>query len=181
MEAGNGLAATFAELHTLADSIAQEVEFGSTYYRVPLNIDLVNFRGVNGELTLNTFTGDDSTDNKHFARARSAFRDNRAGKNLDPFLVAFLDSRVHVYGVADLEGIHVFLEKRAFNGLKNLLAHDLRTLPVYKVLKRRGQYHCQNCVLWKGQIMGNATFTGRENWDFSGEIVGLLCRKPVKI
>ena len=29
--------------------------------------------------------------------------------------------------------------------------------------------------------MGNATFTGRENWDFSGEIVGLLCRKPVKI
>jgi len=172
MEAGNGLAATFAELHTLADSIAQEVEFGSTYYRVPLNIDLVNFRGVNGELTLNTFTGDDSTDNKHFARARSAFRDNRAGKNLDPFLVAFLDSRVHVYGVADLEGIHVFLEKRAFNGLKNLLAHDLRTLPVYKVLKRKGpislpklrfmeRANHRKCHVYGSGKLG---FLGRNRW-----------------
>ena len=36
--------ATFAKLHTLADSVSQEVEFCSTDDRVPLNNDLFDLR-----------------------------------------------------------------------------------------------------------------------------------------
>ena len=125
------LVATFAKFHTLTSALTQEVEFRATDHRVSLNFDLLDLWRMNRELTFDTFTGDNSANHEHFPRARTTLGDDRTGKDLDPFFRAFLDLRMDVYGITDLEGIHFFLEIGLFNGLKNLLAHDRRTLPVY--------------------------------------------------
>lgn len=135
MQTGGLVFATFAKLHTLADSVSQEVELGPPDDRVTLNDNLFDLGRVQGKLSLNPLACHNAADDEHFTRTRTALGDHRAGENLNALFNAFLNLRVHVHGISDLEGIHVFLEIRLFNGLKDLLAHDRRTLPMYFVLK----------------------------------------------
>jgi hypothetical protein len=76
------------------------------------------------ELSFDSFASHNTANHKHFPGARAAASDYGTAENLDPFLVPFLNFRVHIDRVADAELVHVRLEVGTFNSLQDLLAHD---------------------------------------------------------
>lgn len=116
--------ATFAKANTLSGSFPEEVQLGTSDHRTSLDFDLFDLRRVYRELAFYTFTGNDASYDEHFARARPAASDDGSGENLNAFFVAFLDLRVDVDRIANPKLVYVFLQVSAFNGFKDLLAHD---------------------------------------------------------
>jgi hypothetical protein len=93
---------------------------------VSFYFDFFDPRRVHRKLSLDTFAPDDPANDEHFARTGPTFGDHGATENLDTFFLAFLNFGVNINGIADPKFVYLFLKIGAFNGLKNLLAHDLR-------------------------------------------------------
>jgi hypothetical protein len=70
---------------------------------VPFDIQLGDFGRVHRENSLYTFTGYDATNGEVFTGSAAATGNHNTSKNLDAFLVTFLDTGMHVDGIADFE------------------------------------------------------------------------------
>jgi hypothetical protein len=81
---------------------------------------------VERELSLDTFTSHNTTDDEHFTRTGSAASDHGAAENLDPLFAAFLDLGVNVDRVTDPKFVNLFLKEGTLDRLEDLLAHDQR-------------------------------------------------------
>jgi len=165
-DAYSNLHSAFAETNTLANSLAEEVELGTTNDRASFDFDLFNLRRMNGELALDPFASDDTSDDKHFSRSGTAACDHRAAENLNPFFASFLNLGVHIDRVTDPEFVNLFLQIGTLDRLQDLLAHDPTTQrqketerlpdePASAGRKMGAHYSDEWWRHWKGQKGGN--------------------------
>jgi hypothetical protein len=78
--------------------------------RRTLHFDLFDLGRMQRKLSLDAFPRNDPADDKHFARAATAFGDNNARKDLNALFAAFEDLGVNVDGIADGEAGNFLLE-----------------------------------------------------------------------
>jgi hypothetical protein len=78
------------------------------------------------ELTLDTLAGDHTSHGEHLARTTAAPGDDRAGEDLDAFLLPLEDLRMNVHRIPDLEFgyVFLFLQTGLFDQFHKLVAHD---------------------------------------------------------
>src|SRR4051794_13550654 len=114
------LATAFFEPHRLSGPAAQEVELRAADFAAAHDVDLVDLRRMQRELALHAFVRDHAPDGEHLAAARAAASDYDACENLNAFLVAFEDFRVHVDRVADGELGNHSLKRWLFDEFENL-------------------------------------------------------------
>ncbi len=121
--------AALFEADGLACALAEIEEFGSANDTAAFDFYLGDARRMERELTLNPLPGDDSSDRKHFASARSIASDDHTREDLDAFFFAFVDFGVNIDRVADIKFGAIFPEVRFFDVIKNFLAH--RSFPYF--------------------------------------------------
>ena len=95
-------------LCSLADTVTQIVQLRSANFTSPDDFNLVYNWRVQREDTFHTAAVSNSSYSKGFVDAAVLLCDNGSFKNLDTALVAFLNSNVYLFGVADTKS-RIFL------------------------------------------------------------------------
>ena len=111
------------DLCLLTAEVAQVVQLGATYVTAADDLDVVDDRRVNRELTLDSNLERDLTNGEGFADSVARAADNDALEDLDTAAATFDDVDVNLDVVADTEIGDVATERRCVNGIK--LLHDV--------------------------------------------------------
>ncbi len=112
LDARNDLdVALFLDLRGLATELAQVVQLGATDVTARDDLDVVDDRGVDGELTLDTDLEADLADGEGFADAIALTTRDDTLENLDTAAAAFNDVDVDLHVVTDTEIGDVALER----------------------------------------------------------------------
>jgi hypothetical protein len=114
--------ALFLDFCLLAAKITQEVELGATNVATGNNLDVVDNRRVNGELSLHTHLKADLTHGKRLADTLAGAADNDALKNLNTRARALDDVDVDFDSVTGAEVGNVVTQCWCVYGVKNV--HD---------------------------------------------------------
>jgi len=112
--------ALFANLCLLAAKSAQVVELGATDVTAADELDVVNDRRVDRELTLDADLERNLADVEGLANAVPVTADNNTLENLDSAAVTFNDVYVNLYRVTDAEVGDVAAKRRGVNCIKFL-------------------------------------------------------------
>ena len=113
----------FGETGCLTNTVTQEVKLRATNNRAANDLDTSDLRGMEGELSLDALTVDNTADDEHFAGSAARTGDDDTVKDLNTFFVAFEDLAVNIDGVADGELGNLRLAAEVFDLLENLLTH----------------------------------------------------------
>ena len=100
----------FLDLGGLAQTVTQIVQLCSANFTSPDDFNLVYNWRVQREDTFHTAAISNSSYSKGFVDAAVLLCDNGSFKNLDTALVAFLNSNVYLYGVADTKSRNFLLQ-----------------------------------------------------------------------
>lgn len=111
-----------ADLCGLTAKLAQVVELGAANVTTANELDVVDDRRVDGELTLDAHLEGNLTDCEGFTDSVTATSDDDTLEDLDTASATFDDVYVNLDGVADSEVGDVALQRRCVNGIK--LLHD---------------------------------------------------------
>ena len=87
---------------------AQIVQLGAANLTVAHNLELRDVRGVYREGFLDAYTVGNTADGNRLVNAGVLLGNDDAFENLNTLTVAFLDLRVYLYGIADLEFRYLF-------------------------------------------------------------------------
>ena len=112
--------ALFANLCLLAAKCAQVVELRTTDVTARDELDVVDDRRVDGELTLDSDLERDLADVERLANPVAVASDNDTLENLDSAAVTFNDVYVNLYRVTDAEVGDVATQRRGVNSIKFL-------------------------------------------------------------
>ena len=100
----------FCNLGSHTHAAAQLVQLGAANLTVAHNLELRDVRGVYREGLLDAYTVGNTADGNRLVNAGVLLGNDDAFENLNTLTVAFLDLRVYLYGIADLEFRQVALE-----------------------------------------------------------------------
>ena len=100
----------FCNLGSLTHAATQIVQLGAANLTVAPNLELRDVRGVYREGLLDAYTVGNTADGNRLVNAGVLLGNDDAFENLNTLTVAFLDLRVYLYGIADLEFRQVALE-----------------------------------------------------------------------
>jgi hypothetical protein len=98
----------FLDTGRFAAKITQVIKFRSANSTVTDNVDVIDYRSVQRKDALDADAKADLADGDRFTRAAVFAGDHNALKNLETFLVAFLDADVNLDGIARLERGDIF-------------------------------------------------------------------------
>ena len=104
-------------------TFSEEVELGTSNDAASFDVDLRDSRAVDWELAFNPFTGNDSSNGKHFAAARTTSSDHGAGEDLDSLFVTFENLGVNVDRVPDFERGEFRFDLVLFDQFHQFLRH----------------------------------------------------------
>src|SRR5262249_30474031 len=97
------LAGALPQASGFADALPQVIKLGPADTAGAVHLDFGNFGRVQREDAFDAFTLNDAANGEHLAHAAASAGDDRAGVNLDAFLLAFQNSKVDFDLVPDLE------------------------------------------------------------------------------
>ena len=112
--------ALLADLCLLAAKCTQVVELGATDVTAADELDVVDYRRVDRELTLDADLERDLSDVEGFADAVTVTADNNTLENLDTAAVTFNNVYVNLHRVTDAEVGDVATKRRGVNSIKFL-------------------------------------------------------------
>jgi len=94
---------TTFEPNSLAHTISKEIQFCPANDGTAYRFNLGNSWRVEGELPLDTFTGDDSAHDEHLARSATTSGNDHPVEYLNTFFLAFEYPAVNVDGIANVK------------------------------------------------------------------------------
>jgi len=108
----------------LARPVAQEIQLGATNLAAAGRHDIQHVGRMERELPLDALVRDDPPDNEALVDASTLTGDHRAGEDLCPGLVAFLDAAMHVHRITHFEMGDLFLQTLTFDSIQQLSFHE---------------------------------------------------------
>lgn len=121
---GVGSSTHFSEAATLTGTLAQVIELGAAGTAGAFDFDFDDVGGMEGEDAFDAFAEGEAADGEGFVWAAAVACDDRAGVDLDAFLIALTDFDVDADAVADFEGGDGFLQLALFDFLQEGFFHD---------------------------------------------------------
>jgi hypothetical protein len=109
------LAVSLGELHRLAGTLPQIIQFGPSRLSAADGLDVDNIGRMQRKDSLDTLVVDDSSHRKGLVYAPPFSRNHRAGEYLHPLLLALSDSAVNIDGIAYFKMRDFLLEAIALN------------------------------------------------------------------
>jgi hypothetical protein len=120
--------AAFFQANCLADATPQEVQLGSADDSAALHFNLLDAWAMDGELSFDTFSSNDSAYGEHLPAAGPTTTDDNSGEDLDAFLVSLQDLQMDIDSVTDIELGWVLFEGGLFDQIHDGLRHFLCSL-----------------------------------------------------
>ena len=98
----------FLDTCSLAPQIAKVIKLRTAHFAAANDVDVVDDRGMEREYSLNADAEAYLSNRDRFAGSAVFAGDHDAFKDLQAFLISFLNSYVHLDGVARLKGRDIF-------------------------------------------------------------------------
>jgi len=111
------------QLDGFAGALTQVIQFCPSCFAASNRLDVSNVGRMEREDSLHALIIDDSPHREGFVDTPSLAGDYRAGKNLCPLFVAFLDAAMDVHNIAYFKVRYIFLETFTFNGIQHFGFH----------------------------------------------------------
>jgi len=117
------VAVALCKLYGLAFSPAEKIQLCTSFLAASYSLDVHYIRRMQRENAFHALIADYATDRKGLVDAATFATYYRTGKNLNSFLVAFLDFATDIDKVAYFKMRHLFFQVFAFDSIEQFCFH----------------------------------------------------------